>query len=105
MKPVNPAPSKIVTPPSPARTDCEAAAPAKINSQLIDGVVVTLEAYLGSARMTVAELNALKPDAVVSLDVPLSQAVEVRLNGVAVARGELVAAGDRFAVRILEISK
>ena len=104
MTPVNSGPSKIVTPASPTGKESDPG-PAKINSKLIDSVSVTLEAYLGAAKMTVAELNALKPDSVVTLDAPLSQAVEIRLNGVAVARGELVAVGDRFAVRILEISK
>ena len=76
-----------------------------IDSKLIDGVAVTLEAYVGNARMTVGELTALKQGSTVRLDSPLSQAVELRLNGVTVARGELVAAGDRFAVRLTELSK
>lgn len=76
-----------------------------LNPKLIDAVDVTLEAFLGNSRMTVAELLALKPGEIVELDASLNQAVELRLNGVAVARGELVAAGDRFAVRLTEISK
>jgi len=89
-----------------------AAAPAKadnalagINPKLIETVSVTLEAYLGEARMTVAELTALKDSSVVPLDAALNQSVELRLNGVAVARGELVAVGDSFAVRLTEIAK
>ena len=78
---------------------------ANINPKLIDSVGVTLEAYLGESRMTVAELMALGKGALVELDASLSQAVELRLNDVAVARGELVAAGDRFAVRLTEISQ
>jgi flagellar motor switch protein FliN len=77
----------------------------KINAKLIDKVSVTLEAFLGESRMTVADLTNLKEDAVVTLDAALNQAVELRLNGVAVARGELVAVGDKFAVRLVEISK
>ena len=77
----------------------------KINPKLIETVSVTLEAYLGEARMTVAELTALKDSSVVPLDAALNQAVELRLNGVAVARGELVAVGDSFAVRLSEIAK
>lgn len=76
-----------------------------VKSHLIDNVSVRLEAYLGGSAMTVAELAALRDGAVVPLDAPLSQAVELRLNGVAVAKGELVSVGDRFAVRLLEISK
>lgn len=77
----------------------------RINPKVIDSVGVALEAYLGEARMTVAELTALKEESVVSLDAALNQAVELRLNGVAVARGELVAVGDSFAVRLTEIAR
>ena len=73
--------------------------------QLIDNVNVRLEAYLGGARMTVAELSALREGATVPLDSSLSEAVELRLNGIAVARGELVSVGDKFAVRLIEVSK
>jgi flagellar motor switch protein FliN/FliY len=75
----------------------------RVSTKLIQNVPVQLEAFLGSVRMTVAELAALGPDSVVALDTPLNQSVEVRLNQLAVARGELVAVGDRFGVRISEI--
>ena len=79
--------------------------PAKgIKSHLIDNVGVRLEAYLGGAPMTVGDLTALAAGSVVPLDVPLTQSVELRLNGVAVAKGELVSVGDKFAVRLIEIS-
>ena len=76
-----------------------------VNPKLIDAVDVSLEAFLGTARMTVAELFALEKGALIELDASLNRAVELRLNGMIVARGELVAAGDRFAVRLVEISK
>lgn len=72
--------------------------------RMIDHVEVELEAFVGAARMTVAELAALAPEAVVTLEAPLNRAVELRLNGAAVARGELVAVGDRFGVRLTEIA-
>ena len=79
--------------------------PAKgIKSHLIDNVGVRLEAYLGGAPMTVGELAALAAGSVVPLDASLAQSVELRLNGVAVAKGELVSVGDKFAVRLIEVS-
>ena len=78
---------------------------SRINPQLIDNVGVTLEAFLGDARLTVAELTALKEGAVVPLGASLNEAVELRLNGVPVARGELVAVGDKFGVRLVELAK
>jgi flagellar motor switch protein FliN/FliY len=53
--------------------------------------------------MTVGELAALKADALIELDAPLNQPVELRLNGLPVARGELVAVGEKFGVRLIEI--
>jgi len=75
----------------------------RLSSRLIENVTVQLEAFLGAAEMTVAELTALTPGSVVALDAQLNAAVELRLNGVAVARGELVAVGDKFGVRLTEI--
>jgi flagellar motor switch protein FliN/FliY len=78
---------------------------ARIDQSIIAGVEVVLEARLGSARMTVAELMNLKAGDCVPLDAALNQDVELRLNGSTIARGELVTVGDNFGVRILDILK
>ncbi len=90
-----------------ARGDAPAAPQPEggIDPKLIDTVNVTLEAYLGQARITVAELTGLKEGSVLTLDAMLSQAIELRLNGLPVGRGELVAVGDKFGVRLTEISR
>ena len=76
---------------------------APISTRLIENVELRLETFLGSAGMTVADLTALGAGSVVTLDAPLNKAVELRLNGVAVAKGELVAVGEKFGVRLTEI--
>lgn len=83
----------------------DAANPARIDQRLIAGVEVVLEARLGSAVVSVAELMELKTGDCVPLDAALNQDVELRLNGVTVARGELVSVGANFGVRLLEIVK
>ena len=83
----------------------EAVEDAGINRALIDNVEVSLEAWLGEAKLKVADLAALQAGSVVPLDAELNRAVELRLNGVSVGRGELVAVGDRFGVRLVELSK
>jgi flagellar motor switch protein FliN/FliY len=77
----------------------------RIDQGLIAGVEVTLEARLGSAAMTIARLMELKAGDCVPLDAALNSDVELRLNDVTVARGELVAVGDSFGVRIVEIAR
>jgi len=87
---------------SPAETKPDA---ARISSKLIDNVAVSLEVFLGAAPMTVADLTGLAAGSVVALDAALNTPVELRLNGVAVARGELVAVGEKFGVRLSEITQ
>ena len=74
-----------------------------IDPSLIAGVEVRLEAMIGAATMTVAELMKLEKGSSVALESSLERDVELRLNGVAVAVGELVAVGDNYGVRIVEI--
>lgn len=77
---------------------------APINADLFRGVEVSLEARLGQARMTVADMMALKSGSVVTLDTGLADHVDLYLNDKLIARGEIVAVDDRFGVRILEIA-
>lgn len=76
----------------------------RVNTALIDNVGVTIETYLSEASMTVAELNALQIGETITLEAALNQVVELRVNGVAIAHGELVAVGDQFGVRITAVS-
>jgi flagellar motor switch protein FliN/FliY len=82
-----------------------AAGAPRINPKLVEHVDVTLEAFVGDARMTVSELMALRRDAVVPLEDGLARPVELRLNGVTVATGELVAVDDKLGVRLTGISE
>lgn len=74
-------------------------------ARLIGEVEVSLEAYVGEAKVTVAELNAMTPGSSITLDAALNRAVDLKLNGVTVARGELVAVGDNFGVRLTEVAE
>jgi flagellar motor switch protein FliN/FliY len=72
--------------------------------RLIAHVEVALDAFVGAARLTVAEVAALKPGQSIALDAALDGAVELRLNGLVAARGELVAVGDKLGVRLTEVA-
>lgn len=74
-----------------------------IDPSLIAGVEIELEAVIGTTSMTVADLMKLEKGSSVQLASSLERDVELRLNGVAVARGELVAIGDHYGVRIIDI--
>jgi flagellar motor switch protein FliN/FliY len=76
---------------------------APIREELLRELHVTLEVRLGSASMPMAEILSLEPGSVVTLDRSLADHVDLYLNGTLVARGEIVAVGDRFGVRVVEL--
>lgn len=70
---------------------------------LVEEVKVQLSVTLGTAEVTMGRLFALATGDVLALDRDADAPIDVRLNGKLVARGLLVAIGDKFGVRITEI--
>ena len=64
---------------------------------------VEIAVRLGSARLTIAEIAALAPGAVVELDRAVGDPVDVLVNDRLVARGELVVVEGRVGVTITAI--
>jgi flagellar motor switch protein FliN/FliY len=75
------------------------------NLGLVQGLKVRLRVIAGEATMTVAELMALRQDAILKLDRHVSEPVDIVLDGNVVARGQLVAVDDEFGVRVTEVSR
>ncbi|RQR52929.1 flagellar motor switch protein FliN [Burkholderia sp. Bp9126] len=86
----------------PAGT-AEAGPAAHPRLDLVSDVIVSLDVHLGSADLAVKELMALQSGSVVTLDRQIDDCVDVRLNDRTVARAEIVAIGDQFGIRIVEI--
>ena len=70
---------------------------------LVSHVKVKLEVSLGSAEISIDRLFSLGANDVIALDREADAAVDIRLNDKLIARGTLVAAGDKFGVRITEV--
>jgi flagellar motor switch protein FliN/FliY len=66
-------------------------------------VAVKLTAELGRVSMSIGEVLKLGPGSVVGLDRNISEPVDLFVQGVLFARGEVVVVDDRFAIRIQEI--
>jgi flagellar motor switch protein FliN/FliY len=77
---------------------------APIDAALFKGVTVAIEARLGQTEMTIDSLMSLRAGSTVILDESIADHVDLYVNGVVVARGEIVAVDDRFAVRIVELA-
>ena len=91
-----------------ARDGKASSAPSKVTGiapDILKGLQVSLETHLGGAELSIQDLLGLKRGSVVKLDVRLNEPVELRLHGAVVARGEIVAVGDNFGIRILEVGE
>jgi len=67
-------------------------------------VALPIEVRVGSASLSLDALLACSPGTVIELDAAVGDPAEVLIGGRPVARGELVAVGDRLGVRITEIT-
>jgi len=71
---------------------------------LIRDVDVSLTVELGRARLSLARVLELAEDAVIPLEREVDELFDVMVNGKLIARGEVVADGNRFALRIVELA-
>ena len=70
----------------------------------LSGVKADLTVVAGHATAKIGELLALQEGAVMTLDTALNAPFDVMLGDKVVARGELVAVGEQFGVRITEVA-
>jgi flagellar motor switch protein FliN/FliY len=75
----------------------------EMNLNLILDVAVTLALEVGRARMPVRELLQLSPGAVVELDRLAGEPLDVLVNGIRVARGEVVVVNEKFGIRLTDV--
>ena len=71
--------------------------------ELVQDVKVRLTISVGGAQLSIGELYALKEGAVLKLDKATNEPVDIFLDAKLVARGELMASGEHFAIHITEI--
>lgn len=66
-------------------------------------VKARVDVVVGSAEISVGELLDAKESHVLTLDRALTHPVDLVVEGQVIARGQLVAVDDKFAVRITEL--
>lgn len=66
-------------------------------------IAVRLSVEVGAVRLPLREVLAMQVGAVHALDRRVDAPVDVLINERLIARGEIVAIGDRFGVRLTEI--
>jgi len=71
--------------------------------RLVGAVEVEVEALLGSTRVSLERLFALKAGELVELEAHVDEPILLRVAGKLVARGQLVAVGDRLGIQVVEV--
>ena len=66
-------------------------------------VDVRLSVELGRAEMTLKDVLDLGEESIVMLDRLTDEPLDVMINGKVIAKGEVVAEGNRFGLRILHL--
>ncbi|MFA7585710.1 MAG: flagellar motor switch protein FliN [Novosphingobium sp.] len=71
---------------------------------ILKDVDVRLSVELGRADMKLKDVLSLAEENVVVLDRLTDELLDVMVNGKPIAKGEIVAQGNRFALRIVEMA-
>ncbi len=71
--------------------------------EMLHGVDMEVTVELGRTRMTVKDLLALSPGAVLELDRAAGSPADLLVNGRLIARGEVVVVDEDFGLRVTEI--
>ncbi|MGI6096682.1 MAG: flagellar motor switch protein FliN [Dethiobacteria bacterium] len=70
------------------------------NKTYFSKIPFTLSAELGTAKITLRDLLNMEKGTVIKLDKPADETVNVLINDLKLARGEVVVINDYFGVRI-----
>lgn len=83
--------------------DSQGPSQGEVNFDLIMDVAVNVTLEVGHAQITVRELLQLTQGSILELDRPAGDPLDVLVNGVRVARGEVVVVNDKFGIRLTEV--
>ena len=84
--------------------DPEAPEGPAVPPELIDNLSVDITVELGRLSLRLGAIRALQQGEVLSLDRPVGEPLDIRINGRTIARGEVVATeARRYGIRVTEI--
>jgi flagellar motor switch protein FliN len=87
-------------PPTPIR----AAPPGKANLDLVHDIPLEVSAVLGQTSISLRDVVALQTGSVLELDKLSSDPIDLYVNDILIARGEVVVVDDKFAIKISELN-
>jgi flagellar motor switch protein FliN/FliY len=104
-RPAPPPPqSQPVTFTAMAPTPIRAAAPGQANLDLVHDIPLQISAVLGKTALSLRDVVALQSGSVFELDKLSTDPIDLYVNNILIARGEVVVVDDKFAVKISELN-
>jgi flagellar motor switch protein FliN/FliY len=104
-RPAAPAPQSRPAAFSPmAPTPIRPAPPGKANLDLVHDIPLEISAVLGQTAMSLRDVVALQNGSVLELDKLSSDPIDLYVNDILIARGEVVVVDDKFAIKISELN-
>jgi flagellar motor switch protein FliN len=87
-----------------APTPIRAAAPGQANLDLVHDIPLQISAVLGKTALSLRDVVALQSGSVFELDKLSTDPIDLYVNNILIARGEVVVVDDKFAVKISELN-
>jgi flagellar motor switch protein FliN/FliY len=85
-------------------TPVRAAQPGQANLDLVHDVPLQISAVLGKSVMPLREVVSLQSGTVFELDKLAAEPIDLYVNNILIARGEVVVVDDKYAVKISELN-
>ena len=76
---------------------------ADVNLDLVLNVPVNISLRVGSTDISIRDLVRLVEGSVIALDRDATQPMDVLVNGMLIAHGEIVVVDDKFGVRLTDV--
>lgn len=71
--------------------------------ELLEDIPVEISVEIGRARLTIAQILKLAQGSVVELDVMAGEPLNIYVNHVLIAQGEVVTVNERYGIRLTDI--
>jgi len=84
-------------------TEQGAASRQEVDLDLVMDIPVSMTMEVGGTRMSIRNLLQLGRGSVVELDRLAGEPMDVKVNGVLVARGEVVVVNEKFGIRLTNV--
>jgi flagellar motor switch protein FliN len=85
-------------------TPMRPAAPGQANLDLVHDVPLEISAVLGQTELSLREVVSMVTGSVFELDKLATDPIDLYVNNILIARGEVVVVDDKFAVKISELN-